>query len=40
MTDPSRPTHDMPSDHSVPDAREIPLARDLTDYVLALSTTG
>jgi len=35
MTDPTRPTPDTPSDPAVPDAREIPLARDLTDCVLS-----
>ena len=34
MTDPTRPASDVPSDPGVPDAREIPLARDLTDCVL------
>ena len=35
MTDPTRPTHDTPSDDGVPDGQEIPLARDLTDWVLS-----
>jgi hypothetical protein len=34
MTDPTRPTGDVSSDHGVPDDREIPLARDLTDTVI------
>jgi hypothetical protein len=35
MTDPTRPTGDAPSDPSLPDDREIPLARDLTETVIA-----
>jgi hypothetical protein len=35
MTDPTRPTGDIPSEPTLPDAREIPLARDLTDCVLS-----
>ena len=35
MTDPTRPTGNVPSDHSVPDDREIPLARDLTETVIS-----
>ena len=34
MTDPTRPPHDTPSDPGIPDALDIPLAQDLTDYVL------
>jgi hypothetical protein len=34
MTDPTRPTHDTPSDHGVPHDGEIPLARDLTETIL------
>jgi hypothetical protein len=35
MTDPTRLPDETPSAHGVPDAREIPLARDLTDCVLS-----
>jgi hypothetical protein len=34
MTDPTRPTGNVPSDDGVPDDREIPLARDFTRAVV------
>src|SRR5260370_24391784 len=34
MRDPTGPPHDTPADPGIPDAQEIPLARDLTDCVL------